>query len=315
MKHRVEVAPMAGFQSFVDVFDHWAEVQPERCAVRAEGEELSWLQLQELSRAVASHVWPELQGEEVVALLARRSGRWLAATLGLMRCGVAFVWMGAGEVSAREKERQRNEEVMRLVAPRLVLLGPADPLVVPEAVSACRQLLLEQLLLPKATAPPPPTQALLCLQLTGGTTGCSKCVEVTHAMALHEVTAYRQSFPELGVEDRVLQHTAVLWAASAIGQINIAVSFGATLCISKGLDQQQVASATVLGCVPSSLEALEPRAPLRFVFVWGEALSPQRAARWRSFCRVVELLIRRSIGATTWCFTLLYIFLHGLKLI
>ena len=302
---------MADFGSFVDVFDHWAEaqplkpfgssrqVQPERCAVCGPGEELSWLQLQELSRAVASHVWAELQqlpaaeASEAVALLSRRSGRWLAATVGLMRCGVPFVWMGGGEVSAREKERQRNEEVMRLVAPRLVVRGPADPVVVPEAVASCRQLLLDQLLVPKATAPPPPAQALLCLQLTGGTTGSSKCVEVTHAMALHEVRAYRQTFPELGPEDRVLQHTAVLWAASAIGQINIAVSFGACLVISNSLDQQSVANATVLGCVPSSLEALEPRAPLRFVFVWGEALEPQRAARWRSFCRVVELLIRR----------------------
>lgn len=35
----------------------------------------------------------------------------------------------------------------------------------------------------------------------------------------------------------MLQHTPVLWAASAIGQIDIAVSCGATLCIADTMDQ------------------------------------------------------------------------------
>lgn len=132
---------------------------------------------------------------------------------------------------------------------------------------------------------------LLCFQLTGGTTGASKCVEIAQRMALHEFKAYAKAFPELshevrdggytqgnvgmmleklvqgggtsgrlGVElfwgrigllvpttssdlsqlvyqDRILQHTPVLWAASAIGQINIAASFGARLCIADELDQ------------------------------------------------------------------------------
>lgn len=42
---------------------------------------------------------------------------------------------------------------------------------------------------------------------------------------------------QLVYQDRILQHTPVLWAASAIGQINIAASFGARLCIADELDQ------------------------------------------------------------------------------
>ena len=48
----------------------------------------------------------------------------------------------------------------------------------------------------------PRSNALLCFQLTGGTTGSSKCVEVTQQMALHELAAYPKTFPELSHEVR-----------------------------------------------------------------------------------------------------------------
>ena len=47
---------------------------------------------------------------------------------------------------------------------------------------------------------PQRSSALLCFQLTGGTTGSSKCVEVTQQMALHELAAYPKTFPELSHE-------------------------------------------------------------------------------------------------------------------
>lgn len=49
---------------------------------------------------------------------------------------------------------------------------------------------------------PQRSNALLCFQLTGGTTGSSKCVEVTQQMALHELAAYPKTFPELSHEVR-----------------------------------------------------------------------------------------------------------------
>jgi len=88
----------------------------------------------------------------------------------------------------------------------------------------------------------------------------------------------------------------VLWAASALGQVDIALAFGATICIAETLDQDTAVSlgATVLGVVPSTLELLEPRAMplLRCVFTWGEAMSRVLAARWRQAkIEVLELLI------------------------
>ena len=115
---------------------------------------------------------------------------------------------------------------------------------------------------------------------------------MTHAMALHEIKAYPK-IAVLGAEDRVLQHTAPLWAASTMGQLDIALAFGARICISDAVDEVAINShgATVLGVVPSSLMALEPPSSLRCVFTWGESMSPQLGARWRRRVDVFELLI------------------------
>ena len=244
---------------------------------------------------------------EVVAILAQRSPLWLAATVGVMRCNLPFVWMGAGELAAKGRyaEKRRNEHIMEILHPGLLLLdGSAAPEVIPnwEQAKKPRVLYFENLhrdALPGVATVPKdavghPRQAL-CYQLTGGTTGSSKCVRISHDMALHEVAAYPKAFRSLSSQDRVLQHTPVLWAASAIGQINIAVSFGAAICIAD-LDQDSILKhgVTVLGTVPSALQSINPAAVanVRFVFCWGESMSPVLAAQWRSeHRRVIELLI------------------------
>ena len=84
-----------------------SKVYPDRCAVSDGREQLTWLQLQAASWAVADHVQQLLeQGQhlEVAAIFARRGCLWLAATLGLVRHGVAFVWMGCELSKGREKE-------------------------------------------------------------------------------------------------------------------------------------------------------------------------------------------------------------------
>ncbi|CAE8656801.1 unnamed protein product, partial [Polarella glacialis] len=213
----------------------------------------------------------------------------------------------AGELpqKSRHVEAARNSEILRSLKPGLVLLGgQVDPEVVPkweEAEVSPRLLALALGAAPPGhrvfAEEPSPT---LCYMLTGGTTGSSKCVEVRHEMALHEVT------PSLGPEDRVLQHTAVLWAASALGQVDIALAFGATLCICDSLDQETITEhrATVLGTVPSALESLEPKAvpSVRAVFTWGEAMSKVLAKRWRSAeLQVLELLISTEYWLCLFC--------------
>ena len=55
----------------------------------------------------------------------------------------------------------------------------------------------------------------------------------------------------------------------------------------------QCHGATVLGVVPSALDALQPAElpTARWIFTWGEALPAALGQKWRQNKRVVELLI------------------------
>lgn len=307
--------PAAPSESIVSVFDTWARQEPHREAVvgrclDSDVHRLTWAELRNTSVAAAEILLKEARkvesDVELIGLLAKRSPMWLAVTIGILRCGKTFVWMGAGELPKRSRyvEAARNKEIVTGLQPGLVvILGTVEEEVVPDWSQPAPHVLR---LSPAALAPFRNQQRTggvcgtlsptLCYMLTGGTTGNSKCVEVTHTMSLHEAQAYPYAAPKLGVEDRVLQQTPVLWAATAWGQVDIAMAFGATLCITDGLDQDTVISqqATVLGVVPSSLESLDPKVvpSVRCIFTWGEALTPVAASRWRgSGIDVYELLI------------------------
>mmetsp|Transcript_73297 Transcript_73297/g.238503 ORF Transcript_73297/g.238503 Transcript_73297/m.238503 type:complete len:1084 (+) Transcript_73297:2-3253(+) len=307
--------------SLVEAFDGLARELPEHVAVCCSGtdeESMTWAGLQAASEAVAAAVVGELSAApttELVALLAQRSPLWLAGTVGILRCGLPFVWMGGGELPPRKRhiEAARNAEILRTLRPGLVLLGEDVPdAVVPDWEEAASQaggvrphlFTLSPALLRSRPALPTlvrahrrgPLSQAMCYMLTGGTTGSSKCVEVSHKMALHELRGYPHVAPSLSAQDRVLAHTPVLWAASALGQLDIALAFGAAICVSSAADQEAIRAhgATVLGLVPSSLEAMDPRSvpSVRCIFTWGEALSRVLAERWRSSgVLLMELLI------------------------
>eukprot|EP00927_Polykrikos_kofoidii_P000230 TRINITY_DN10096_c0_g1_i1.p1 TRINITY_DN10096_c0_g1~~TRINITY_DN10096_c0_g1_i1.p1 ORF type:complete len:1652 (+),score=286.83 TRINITY_DN10096_c0_g1_i1:113-4957(+) len=141
--------------------------------------------------------------------------------------------------------------------------------------------------------------ATLCFSYTGGTTKASRCARVTHKMAIHEVSAYPRVAPEVGCEDRVLQQHSLYWAASAYGEVDIALAFGCALVFCEAWDTDGMVSAireheaTVSGIVPSMLAALEHSdvPSLRLVFTWGEALQPKVARMWARTLHLIDLLI------------------------
>jgi hypothetical protein len=117
-------------------------------------------------------------------------------------------------------------------------------------------------------------------------------------MALHEVAAYPHVI-SLGRRDRVLQQHSLYWAASAYGEIDIALAFGSALVFCEAWGIESVSSAiqrnqaTCAGLVPSILGALDPASlpSLRVVFTWGEALQASVARTWAQRLRLVDLLI------------------------
>jgi len=140
---------------------------------------------------------------------------------------------------------------------------------------------------------------------TGGTTKHSKCVVVTHAMALWEMENYSAvAGNSMSHTDRVLQYTSAFWGAAAFGQIDIALAFGACTVFvpsAKGVDWIAAAveqrRISVLGTVPSQMRGAYPGGPssaprcLRVIFTWGEKLPVKLSKPWRERCNVFELLI------------------------
>ena len=87
--------------------------------------------------------------------------------------------------------------------------------------------------------------------------------------------------------------TAVLSLKSTISQHS---NNHPTISYQESIHRHQV---TILGCVPSSLEALQPSEvpTIRWIFTWGEGMPAALAQRWRSGdgVRLVELLISNLV--------------------
>eukprot|EP00927_Polykrikos_kofoidii_P018313 TRINITY_DN18474_c0_g1_i1.p1 TRINITY_DN18474_c0_g1~~TRINITY_DN18474_c0_g1_i1.p1 ORF type:complete len:1546 (-),score=234.08 TRINITY_DN18474_c0_g1_i1:137-4243(-) len=141
--------------------------------------------------------------------------------------------------------------------------------------------------------------ATLCYCYTGGTTKASRCARVSHSMALHEIDAYPRIAPECGCEDRVFQQHSLYWAASAFGEVDIALAFGCALVFCESWDVEGTVlsikehEVTVAGLVPSVLAALQHSdvPTLKLVFTWGEALQTRVAQEWARTLHLVDLLI------------------------
>ena len=172
--------------SVVDVFDRLARECPEQTAVSGsvavtDVSSYSWSELREVSVVIASRIAAELaqlpaNPSGAVAVLARRSPLWLATTVGVVRSGRPFVWMGAGElpVKSRHVEAARNAAIVSTLCPCLVVRGDVPAEVVPDWSSlqvSPRFLPLDEVVLGDATLSVDcPPSDILCYMMTGGTT-------------------------------------------------------------------------------------------------------------------------------------------------
>eukprot|EP00434_Breviolum_minutum_P019506 symbB.v1.2.017205.t1/scaffold1336.1/size124716/3 len=141
----------------------------------------------------------------------------------------------------------------------------------------------------------PGPDTVLCYVYTGGTTRHSKCVAVTHGMALWEVENYAIALQGLASsKDRMLQYSGPYWGAAVFGQMDLALAFGACNVICYAGQPEDIASAcsrydiSILGIVPSQLRGAFPAGPkggfpkaLRMLVTWAERTPPKLAKEWR----------------------------------
>ncbi|CAE7300620.1 OTAnrps [Symbiodinium natans] len=263
---------------------------------------LSKIRCREEGAATASVDWT------VVAIHhSREDPDFLPTLLAASRCGQRFVLLSR-DLTDEKLQRSRNDFVLHSLRPWLVIGGDGNS----EAHRSVPRL--EE---PRGSllngddhhVPPVPSDGI-CFIFTGGTVR-TKIVEVTHRMFLHE----KSSYWELWTPRRrpvVLAHTSVYWAASALGQLSIALAYGGTAVLTEMTEvaklQQCIAEEqiTVLGVVPEHLDLLarkpaEDLPNIDLVFTWGERLPPQLAQRWRGHGAALrELLVSSEYWLTCW---------------
>ncbi|CAJ1406898.1 unnamed protein product [Effrenium voratum] len=238
----------------------------------------------------------------VVAIhLSREDADFLPSLLAVSRAGARCVLLSK-DLPDAELQRSRNDFAIKTLQPWLVI-GDGPDAVLPAALAA------EAASLNGLGQQHPTDPGVLCYMFTGGTFR-TKVVAVTHRMFIHE----RKSYWEIWAPRHtavVLAHTSVYWAASALGQLSIALAYGGTAVLTEIADiaklQRCVAEekVNVLGVVPEHLDLLAPRPQdfpeVEMIFTWGERLPHQLAQRWRGHGALLrELLISTEYWLCCW---------------
>src|SRR5688572_19946361 len=205
--------------------DNWlaqrAETCPDRLAVRAQGQDLTYAELEHEATAVARQLAARGVRRDATVGLALDAGLEYATILhGLMKLGAV-----AYPLNTRLSEREHSAELQR-AQPALVIDSPLDP----GAAEADMPLLGEHDL-----------DAIHCRLLTSGTSGRPRPVGLTYGNFLW--SAVGSAF-NLGVEptDRWLC-VLPLFHVGGLSIVMRSVIYGTTTVIHDGFDTDRVAAS------------------------------------------------------------------------
>lgn len=268
-----------------------AAAAPDRIAIEESGARLSYRELRARVATVAAQlarlgVGP---GDRVAVLLPRSADAIVAA--------LAVLWLGAVYMPLDPAgPPQRTAALLEGAAPKLVLSEVAW--------TALNDVAAAAELAPRPHAPAPEHPAYLLH--TSGSTGAPKGVPVGHGALAHFVASTRALY-RIAPADRVLQFAPLHFDAS-LEEIFATLCHGATLVLRDDamLDSVETFAAAVerLGITVLDLptaywhalvhgldaDAARRLGRVRLVIVGGEAMLPERAARWRELLPGAELL-------------------------
>lgn len=269
-----------------------AAAAPEHGAIEAAGIRLSYRELLARVSALAARLARRGIGPgDTVAVLLPRSSDAIVATLALLWLGAVYMPLDPAGPP------QRTATLLDAAAPKLVLGEPtwrelADAADAIDAVP------------PPCHVPAPGHPAYLLH--TSGSTGGPKGVLIGHGALAHFVASTRGLYG-VAPADRLLQFAPLHFDAS-LEEIFVALCHGATLVLRDDamLDSAETFAAaverqgiTVLDLPTAYWHALAHGLDadaarrlkrVRLVIVGGEAMLPERAARWRELLPAAELL-------------------------
>ncbi|CAL9641874.1 D-alanine--D-alanyl carrier protein ligase [Streptomyces sp. enrichment culture] len=292
--------PAPEHRFFTDVFQEQAALRPDAPALEHEGTVLTYAELNTRANQVARLLIRQGIGpEQTVALAVPRSVEMVAALLGILKSGAAFLPVDPEYPADRiafmlEDAAPVKVLTSRAVAARLPRRGPAVLLLDDPATLAGLD-----------GADPTDTERTAGLHpdglaytvYTSGSTGTPKGVSVTHrgicALAATLAEKYR-----IRPDDRVLQLASISFDM-ALEDFLRAFWFGATLVVPAPgplvgdalgdfLEQRRISCSDM---PPSVLATLPARhfADLRVLSVGGEACPPALTERWADGRRMLNL--------------------------
>ncbi|MDF2257471.1 non-ribosomal peptide synthetase [Streptantibioticus ferralitis] len=280
-----------------------AAEHPDRVALRwGDQERLSYGQLAQralrLATLLAEH---GVQRGEVVAVTLPKGPDQIAAVLGVLAAGAAYLPVGPDQPAARRDRIHRLADVHFVVTDEAGQAASGwteslRPLVIDDFVS------VEPAPRPVDSDP----DALAYVIFTSGSTGEPKGVEITHAAAMNTVDDINTRFA-IGSEDRTLALSALDFDLSVFDVFGPLSVGGAVVLVEeesrrdarRWLELVRCHGVTVWNSVPALLDMLlvvaegeQAPDPLRMVLVSGDWVGldlPGRLAAQRSDCRFVAL--------------------------
>jgi amino acid adenylation domain-containing protein len=283
------------------LFAAQARATPHAVAIVFEANSLSYAALDAWSDSLAARLAEQGAGPgTVVAIHAERSLHMIAAVLGVLKSGAAYLPLEPGQPSAR-----RNAMLVAAGIRLLVTHGDA-----PADLPASIATLPAGAPRPPAAAPPrvaagPDTACAIFF--TSGSTGQPKGVVLTHRAMAHNLLWMQQDWP-LGADDTLLYKAAfgfdvslkeMLWPLIAGARLVVATPGGQRdpAYLRRVIEAQRV---TVVHLVPSMLDIFLQHGgagceSLRIVMCGGEALS---AALRDRFCTCFDALLLHLYGPT-----------------
>ncbi|WP_335974930.1 non-ribosomal peptide synthetase [Streptomyces sp. CA2R106] len=301
-------------QRFHRLFAEQAARTPGALAVRDGDRSCTYAELDRLANRIANCLLAGgLTAENVVAVNLRRSVEWVAAIIGVMRAGGAYLPVDP------QWPADRLRVVLKQAEARVVLVDEESEsltTVVTESLGdAARVLTIGTAAAEPAESDPGIAVAadqLAYIYFTSGSTGDPKGAMCEHAGMVNHLLAKLEDL-EIGSGDMLVQSAPAtfdisLWQAIApllVGAATTVVSAETVRDIDDFIATAERVGATVIQVVPSYLEMLtarlseiEParRLPaVRHVVVTGEALKKGIVERWFEFC---DIPLTNAYGAT-----------------
>ncbi|MGX7828173.1 amino acid adenylation domain-containing protein [Actinokineospora sp. 24-640] len=264
--------------SLVDLFEQAAARTPDATAVTAEDGGLTYAELDQRAEGIARALRDRgVVPGDVVAVAAPRSPGWVAALVGVLKAGAAYLPVDPDLPAARRDFLLADSRARLVIADEDV---PRDIERVGLGADGT------------GTGPKPGPDHGAYVIYTSGSTGTPKGVEVTHRAVVNQL-AWMEGVFGLGAGDRVLQKAPGGFDV-AVWELFWPLVRGATVVLARpgghrdpaylaGLIRRERIAAAEF--VPSMLGAFLDVSPgplpaLRLVFSGGEALSGELARRW-----------------------------------